>query len=85
MALGWALATFQQLLNHYRRLHNGIAHFSVDNDAGSDRKLHAFISDGDLIRAYSVASSAILHYIRLKVEGLRAFVIQPPSKLVPNL
>jgi hypothetical protein len=63
----------QKLLKHYLRLRNGIAHFSVDDDARSDKKLHAFISDGDLIRTYSVASSAILHHVHLKVEGLRAF------------
>jgi len=63
----------QKLLKHYLRLRNGIAHFSIDDDAGSDKKLHAFISNGDLIRTYSVASSAILYNVHLKVEGLRAF------------
>jgi hypothetical protein len=63
----------QKLLKYYLRLRNGIAHFSVDGDAGSDKKLHAFISDGDLIRTYSVASSVVLHHVHLKVEGLRAF------------
>jgi hypothetical protein len=58
------------------KLRNGIAHFSIEDDIGSGRKLHAFISNGELIRTYSIASNAVLYYAHLKVEGLRGFFSQ---------
>jgi hypothetical protein len=67
------LNKLQKLLKHYLKLRNGIAHFSIEDESGSDKKLHAFISNGELIRTYSIASHAILHYAHLKVEGLRRF------------
>jgi hypothetical protein len=70
------LDKLQKLLKHYLRLRNGIAHFSIDDDIGSERKLHAFISNGELIRTYSIASNAILYYAHSKVEVLRRFFIQ---------
>ncbi len=70
------LNKLQKLLKHYLRLRNGIAHFSIEDDADSERKLHAFISNGELIRTYSIASNAILYYAHLKVEALRKFYTQ---------
>lgn len=70
------ITKLQKLLKHYLKLRNGIAHFSIDSGEGSDQKLHAFISNGELIRTYSVASNAILHYAHEKVEALRRFFVQ---------
>lgn len=70
------LNKLQKLLKHYLRLRNGIAHFTIDDDSDSGKKLHAFISNGDLIRVYSIASNVILHYAHLKVEGLRSFFVK---------
>jgi hypothetical protein len=70
------LNKLQKLLKHYLKLRNGIAHFSIDDDGGSGRKLHTFISNGELIRTYSIASNAILYYAHQKVEGLRRFFTQ---------
>jgi hypothetical protein len=65
-----------KLLKHFMRLRNGIAHFTIESEDEAGKKLHALISNGDLIRTYSVASSAILHYVHLKVEGLRRFFVE---------
>jgi len=70
------LNKLQKLLKHYLKLRNGIAHFSIEDDMGSGRKLHALISNGELIRTYSIASNAVLYYAHLKVEGLRGFFSQ---------
>jgi hypothetical protein len=67
------LNKLQKLLKHYLKLRNGIAHFSIEDETNPDKKLHAFISNGELIRTYSIASNAVLHYAHLKVEGLRSF------------
>jgi hypothetical protein len=54
-------------------MRNAIAHFLITAGVGSDEKVHVPISDGTSIRSYSVASSAALHYVHLRIEVLRSF------------
>jgi hypothetical protein len=69
------IRTVKDLFDHFRPMRNGIAHFLINAGVGSSDKVHAPISDGFMIRSYSVASSAALHHSHLKVEGLRRFFI----------
>jgi hypothetical protein len=67
------LRTVKDLFDHFRNLRNAIAHFLISAGVGSSEKVHAPISDGLLIRSYSVAASAVLHHVHIKIEGLRVF------------
>lgn len=67
------LHTVRDLFDHFRYLRNAIAHFLISTGAGHEQRAHAPISDGDLIRTYSIASSALLYHVHTRLEILRAF------------
>lgn len=62
-----------QLFAHFHQMRNAIAHFFIPEIKGGKQKIHVPISEGALIRDYSVASAALLHFVRIKIESLRAF------------
>jgi hypothetical protein len=68
-----SLKTVRDLLVKFRPLRNAIAHFFIDDSVAWEKKVPTPISDGDVIRIYSVAASAVLHYMHLEVENLRGF------------
>jgi hypothetical protein len=67
------LRTVRDLFEHFRTMRNAIAHFLISTGAGPEQKAHAPISEGNLIRGYSVAASSLLYHVHLKLEGLRTF------------
>ncbi len=67
------LRTVKDLFGHFQPLRNAIAHFLINAGVGSSEKVHIPISDGDSIRIYSIASSAVLYHVHIKIEGLRRF------------
>jgi hypothetical protein len=67
------IRTVKDLFEHYRELRNAIAHFLITAGVSDSDKAHAPLSEGRMIRAYSVASSAALYYVHLKIERLRQF------------
>lgn len=68
-----SIRTVKDLFEHYRELRNAIAHFLITAGVNDSNKAHAPVSEGHMIRAYSVASSAALYYVHLKIEDLRQF------------
>ena len=70
------LKTVRDLLAKFRPLRNAIAHFFIDDSVAWEKKVPTPISDGDAIRTYSIASSAVLYYVHLEVESLRRFFTQ---------
>jgi hypothetical protein len=70
------LKTVRDLLAKFRPLRNAIAHFFIDDSVAWEKKVPTPISDGDAIRTYSIASSAVLYYVHLEIESLRIFFTQ---------
>lgn len=70
------LKAVRDLLAKFRPLRNAIAHFFVDDSVDWEKRVPTPISDGDVIRIYSVASSAVLYYMHLEVENLRSFIVK---------
>jgi hypothetical protein len=68
-----SIRNVSQLFDHFYTFRNAIAHFLIKPAKGSEQKIHVPISDGALIRSYSVASSALLHYAHERLETLRTF------------
>ena len=68
------MRTLRDLYNEFRALRNAIAHFLINMGPTNEQKTFAPISDGNLIRNYSVASSALLHHVDLKIKVLHEFV-----------
>ena len=62
-----------QLFQRFNPLRNAIAHFFTPEGKGGKQKVYVPISEGSLIRSYSVASSALLHYVHIRLEALRSF------------
>jgi hypothetical protein len=69
------ICTVKELFSHFQAMRNAIAHFLIHAGVGSAEKAHAPISNGAMIRSYSVASSAVLHHVHLKTEALRSFLV----------
>jgi hypothetical protein len=67
------LRTLRNLYDEFRTLRNAIAHFLIPG-LNKEQKSLAPISDGSLIRTYSIASNALLHHVDLKIKVLREFV-----------
>jgi hypothetical protein len=53
------LKTVSDLLTKYRPLRNAIAHFFIDDSVAWEEKIPTPISNGDVIRTFSAASSAV--------------------------
>lgn len=67
------LRDVKKLFAHFTPLRNAIGHFLIKAHVGSTKKMHIPISDGESIRLYSIASSALLYHVHLKIESLRSF------------
>jgi hypothetical protein len=71
-----SLQTVRDLFDHFRSLRNAIAHFLVSSGVEDEKKAHALISDGMMIRTYSVASAALLSHVQIRLSALRTFFNQ---------